>query len=325
VTPRTAGVLLLFAALAAVLASSQLQSAHAAAPSPPKRTTGGFVPPVGHAGPGVQGSGDLINHGGPVMLTNTTYTIFWIPSGQTVSAKYVSTINQYFQDVAHDSGLSSNVYASDTQYSGILYSSTFAPATNSYTDTAAFPTNGCNPYGGALKCLSDSQLQAEIDKVISLKSWVRNGTSQFFIFTPKEVESCDGGNGCTFTAYCAYHGVTASGAIYANMPYATSSHYPGNCDNGQYPNGDDADATINVTSHEHNEAITDPHLNAWYDAGGYENGDKCAWDFGALQGPFGGQYNQTIDGHHYYLQREYSNDGTNACRRTTSRPRARRP
>jgi hypothetical protein len=134
----------------------------------------------------------------------------------------------------------------------------------------------------------------------------------FFIFTPKNVESCASGNGCSFTSYCAYHGYGSGGLIYANQPYAVSSLYPGNCDVGQYPNSDDADATINVTSHEHNEAITDFQLNAWYDAAGYENGDKCAWDFGTLSGSNGSEYNQTINGHHYFLQREYSNNG-HAC------------
>ncbi len=98
-------------------------------------------------------------------------------------------------------------------------------------------------------------------------------------------------------------------------PTRSSSYYPGNCDEGQYPNGDDADSTLNVTSHEHNEAITDFQLNAWYDAAGYENGDKCAWDFGTVSGPNGAEYNQTINGHHYFLQREYSNDG-HACLQT---------
>ncbi len=316
VTPRAAGVLLLLAALAAVGASSKLQSAHAAPnPSPQLRTTGGFVPPRGQAGPAVQGSGDLINHGGPEMLTNKTYSIFWIPAGQTVSAHYVQTINQYFQDVAADSGLSTNVYATDTQYSGILYNSTFG---GTYTDTAAFPANYCTPYGtGASVCLSDAQLQAEIDKVITSQGWVRNSTDMFFIFTPKNVESYDPSGGYTFRSYCAYHGVTSSGAIYANMPYSVTSipQYTGSCTTGQYPNGDDADATLNVTSHEHNEAITDFHLNAWYDSLGYEDGDKCAWDFGVVSGPAGAEYNQTINGHHYFLQREYSNDG-HACLQT---------
>jgi hypothetical protein len=89
------------------------------------------------------------------------------------------------------------------------------------------------------------------------------------------------------------------------MPYAKNP----SCDEGQYPNGGDADPTINVTSHEHNEAITDPQGNAWYDLAGYENGDKCAWDFGSVSGSNGAEYNQTINGDHYFLQREYSNSG----------------
>ena len=77
---------------------------------------------------------------------------------------------------------------------------------------------------------------------------------------------------------------------------------------GQHPNWNHADATIDIASHEHNETITDPRWNGWYDASGYEDGDKCAWIYGHLSGTTtGGQYNQTINGHHYFLQEEYSN------------------
>jgi len=38
-------------------------------------------------------------------------------------------------------------------------------------------------------------------------------------------------------------------------------------------------ALANVSAHELAEMITDPELNAWYDSSGYENGDKCAWNF----------------------------------------------
>ena len=99
--------------------------------------------------------------------------------------------------------------------------------------------------------------------------------------------------------------------LYANQPYTMT--VPSACDSGQHPNGDDADPTINVVSHEHNEAITDEQGNAWYDRVGYENGDKCAWDFGTPLGSTAyGQYNQVINGHTYYLQREYSN-ATSRC------------
>jgi hypothetical protein len=36
----------------------------------------------------------------------------------------------------------------------------------------------------------------------------------------------------------------------------------------------------NVSGHELSEALTDNHLDAWYDSSGAENSDKCAWSFG---------------------------------------------
>jgi PKD repeat protein len=128
--------------------------------------------------------------------------------------------------------------------------------------------------------------------------------------TPSGVGSCfdaTPANGCAYTDYCAYHSSFNLGSgrtLYANQPYPND---PG-CDSGQQPNGDLADSTINLISHEHNETITDPRGNAWFDSNGDENGDKCAWDFGtALGSTAGGQYNQLINGGQYYLQREWSN------------------
>ncbi len=307
VTPRAAGVFLLLAVVAAGIAATTAGAAPGP-PSPPKHVAG-VVPLVGRQ---VQGSGDLTYHGGPVMTTNKTYAIYWVPSGSSMPSGYQSTINQYFTDVAHDSNMSTNVYAATTQYSSIQYSSTFGGST---VDTNPFPSDGCSVYSGVSRCLTDAQLQQEILSVISSQGWVKNGTNMFFLFTPQGVGSCFDTNpadGCAYTTYCAYHGTTNSGgAIYANQPYA---HVNG-CSTGESPNNNAADDTINVTSHEHNEAITDPQLNAWYDAAGYENGDKCAWDFGSSSGPAGAQYNQTINGHNYYLQREYSN-ATHTCVQT---------
>jgi hypothetical protein len=314
-TPRVGVFLVLAAALAAGFGSSQLQ-ARAASPGVPANI-GGVVPIKGKQAPfaGIP----LVYHGGPVMLTNKTYAIYWKPSGYNMASGYDTTINQYFTDVAHDSGMGSNVYAATTQYyqnpgpQYIQYSSAFG---GSYTDTHAFPASGCPLYNGLPVCLTDAQIQTEINNVISSQGWAKNGTNQFFMFTAQNVGSCfnAGGGGCAFTNYCAYHGTANSGAIYANMPYTGGV---GGCDEGQYPNGssNQADPTINVTSHEHNEAITDPQLNAWYDSLGNENGDKCVWNFGAVQGPNGAEYNQTINGHHYFLQQEFSN-ASSSCVQT---------
>ncbi len=263
-----------------------------------------------HAASAASSSNNLLYHGGPVMHTNTVYAIYWVPSGYTVSGRYESLINGFFQNVAAASGQTSNVYYSDTQYSdpsgSVQYSSGFG---GSYVDTSALPLAGCvDP--PATACVNDSQIQAEIQKDISKAGWTAGPSHEFFLFTAKNIGSCTSvaSYECAFTTYCAYHSWIGSGSnvvLYANMPYADTVSQT--CDSGQHPNGDDADATINVTSHEHNETITDEQGNAWYDSSGNENGDKCAWNFGSAQGASGAQYNQTINGAHYYLQQEWSN------------------
>ncbi|HLZ08578.1 MAG TPA: hypothetical protein VKT80_08330, partial [Chloroflexota bacterium] len=132
--------------------------------------------------------------------------------------------------------------------------------------------------------------------------------------TAKGIGSCFSGSECAFTVYCAYHswmggGTTAT--LYANMPYADTS--PAGCDAGQHPNNNDADATLNVTSHEHNETITDEQASAWFDSAGFENGDKCNFTFGTLHGTTPGRlWTNKINGHHYFIQEEWSN-ATSRC------------
>jgi len=273
----------------------------------------GVVPTLGsvNSASPFLGSGNLTYHGGLTMHTNKVYAIYWVPAGYTVSANYVSLINRFFTDVAAASGQTSNVYYSDTQYTDtvnghILYSSTFG---GSVIDTHPLPVSGCvDSYTSV--CVTDAQLQTEIQNVVAAQGWTANSSTEFFMFTANGIGSCFDATGgvCAFSYYCAYHswiGAGSSALLYANMPYADTVST--NCDSGQHPNNDDADATINVTSHEHNETITDQQGDAWYDAAGYENGDKCAWLFGNGHGTAGQKFNQTINGHHYWLQGEWTN------------------
>jgi hypothetical protein len=250
------------------------------------------------------GSGTLRNHGGGVLTTNQTYAIYWQPSNwsQQFPTGYSTLINQYFTDVAADSGKTSNVYYTATQYSGIKYQSTFI---GSGVDTDPLPASGCTDSGKSV-CVSDAQLQTEIKNYVAAHGLPKNGNTQYFVFTAPGVGSCSGSS-CAYSTYCAYHGWIGSGStaiIYANQPYVENAS---GCDAGHHPNASPGDAALNVVSHEHNEAITDPFGTAWYDMQGYENGDKCAWSWGSPTGSGSTAYNQTINGHHYMLQLEYSN------------------
>lgn len=255
------------------------------------------------------GGNELTYHGGPVMHSNTAYAIYWLPSGYSLSANYESLIDGFFQNVANASGRSDNDYSVAAQYGDTRgpgsYQASFG---GSVVDTDPFPANGCTD-GPLPICLTDSQLQAEIDKVIAAHGWHAGLTNEFFIFTPPPVGSCfdAGGSYCAYSYYCAYHGSFTSSlgngtVVYANQPYGAQPAAPGACDTGARPNGDDADATINLISHEEIESITDPLLNAWFDAGGAEIGDKCVWNFGPNAGD-----NEQIGTGHYNLQQEWSN------------------
>jgi hypothetical protein len=283
------------------------------------------IVPSRDAHSGTQGSGtinNLIFHGGSVLDANTAYAIFWSPSnwGTQIPASYESLIGRYFSDVAHDTsaGLSSNVYYSDTQYGAGTYGSTatspgslhnFSTFGGAYIDHTAI-SSGCRDRATSV-CVTDAQVVQEInnDLTQAKSGWTAGTGKIFFVFTAKGVGSCYSGGSCSFTQWCAYHSNSGS-TLYANMPYADTSARA--CDAGYHPNSStdpEADATINVTSHEHNETITDPFGTAWFDSSGYENGDKCAWTFGSVSN----SANQTINGHPYILQQEWSNHSA-ACK-----------
>jgi len=227
-------------------------------------------------------------------------------------ASYESAINQYFTDVAAASGTTTNVYSTDRQYwdatGAIAYTSAFG---GSYVDTNGFPASGCDDGVDAV-CLTDQQLQDEIQHVLTTKGWHGSTTNLFFIMTPDGVGSCADASGseCTTNVFCAYHsGFFDSNnepVLYGNEPFDKTIPL---CWDGTSPNASDADPTINTISHEHNEAITDPTGTAWLDSLGEENGDLCAWDFGSELGGTPGvdAWNQVINGHHYWLQQEWSN------------------
>ena len=264
----------------------------------------------------------LSYHGGPVMVTQNTYAIFWLPSSGKLqngapthmSAKYQPVLKAFLADYAGH-GISNN----STQYYQIVGSTTtyihntfgFAAAV---VDGDAYPASGCHDSATPGNCITDAQIQAEITKVIAAQHWTPGPTAMFLMFTSSGEGSCfnSGSSSCAFTQYCAYHGDYSSSGktvIYGNEPYLDKA----GCTISKLPNGDLAsDSSANVASHEITEAATDPQLNAWWDSGnGEEIGDLCAWNFGSSTWD-GGLANQMWNGDFYELQMEYDNH-TSTC------------
>jgi hypothetical protein len=267
--------------------------------------------------------GVLSYHGGPVMTGVNLYAIFWIPAtlqngnATSLSAKYQSVAKNFLTDYP-DHGIANN----STQYysttSGTKYFVGKGGFAASYVDTNPYPTSACTDTDTPGNCITDAQLQTEISRVMTLKSWTPALNKMFLVFTSTGEGSCFDSTSasCAYTQYCAYHGWfgnSTTPTIYANQPYAdpTFCYSPGT---GQKaPSGDQpSDANVNVTSHEITEANTDPELNAWWDTGnGEEIGDLCAWSFGT-NGWDAGLANQMWNGRFYDLQLEYDNH-TSSC------------
>jgi hypothetical protein len=248
--------------------------------------------------------------GGPTMhTTSQSYAIFWEPStlqsgaATSVSPAYNSLITRYFQDVG-----GSGLYNIDTQYydnvQNIANSASFGA---SWVDTSAYPASDCTDSSTPGNCISDAAIQAEVKKAMTANGWTGGNDKMYYVFTSKNEGSCASAGECAFAVYCAYHSYFAANGqnvIYANQPYTGSSS---GCQVPSSPNNDlDADSTINVVSHEHMEAVTDPLLNAWSDLTGQEIGDKCAWDFGTPSLD-GGAANVQWNSHYYIVQQEWNN------------------
>ena len=328
-----------FAFLASILGFSLglAFAAHAADPTPPRsilsvaRPAG--MPPISFAGAGGHAAhvfptvnmhaqikaatpagqppsfvnGQLTYNGGPVMGPNlVVYNIFWSPHG-TLSTTFQNAMNILANYYPNHSLASNN-----TQYYSGTSPKIYVNATGgwggSFVDTQAFPANGCSdPY--TTTCMSDSQLQAEIARVMGVKGWTGGLNKIFMIYTEPGVGSCfSGSSTCAYSYFCAYHSymtVNSANVIYANEPYGdpTYCQIPG----VPSPHNDPyIDTTATSASHEITEAVTDPVLNAWYDYAGNEIGDICAYRYGPLNWR-SQTANQMWSGNYFLLQQEYDN------------------
>lgn len=264
-------------------------------------------------------------HGGPVMRNVTIHTLFWAPAGYrfdggpgAATPGYEAMIQQFLAGVAHDSGSTSSVFSLLDQYgdhSGNgAYRIRYDPAADSVTDTDPYPavSHQCPSPAGTATCVTDDQLQQELDKKLGSADPARGLSNLWFIFLPPDVDTCITLGSCATSAYAGYHSLFDLGhgtTIYAAIPDPLLELTP---PPGSDPEGNpEAESTLDTVAHETVEAITDPDGTGWMDPDGFEVADKC--ETGPQQGtPLGyaadgSPYNQLIDGRPYLLQGMWSN------------------
>lgn len=245
---------------------------------------------VQHAQTNQPFASNLTYHGGPVQAGAAhLFAIFWQPTNN-VSSGYHSLIQRFFGDIG-----GSTVYHNNIQYTQTGGGApTSASLAGTFVDTRAYPRSP----------LLDSDIQGEVSHARSVNGWASATNNIFFVFLQRSENLCFDStlSQCASNTFCAYHSTFGTNTVYAAMPYAAS--FSCRATGQTEPNHDDADLTINVSSHEEIEAATDPLLNAWFDSSGNEIGDKCNFTFGPTNAQGG---DITINGHPYEIQKEWDN------------------
>lgn len=240
-----------------------------------------------------KGSTNGINYnGGPIMTGTTNVHYIWYGNWSGNSATSILT------NLAQSIGGSPYFNINTTYYNG----------SNVHVTNAVSYAGSSNDNYSQGTNLSDAQIQSI---VAAQNPTDTNGI--YFVLTSADVTASSG----FCSQYCGWHTHGTIGG--RDIKYAfigNPDRCPSSCEEQTTsPNGNaGADGMASIISHELEEAVTDPDLNAWYDRRGYENADKCAWTFGTEStASNGSKYNVTWGGLHYLIQQNWVNAGGGYC------------
>jgi hypothetical protein len=222
-------------------------------------------------------SPNMSYHGGKIMPTAVTEAIFWGTSWANYSGDKITGMDTWYIGFER-----SNYAATSDEYTG-----TNGQVTSATTHMGHIIDTSASTGGG-----NTSTILAEVCRNIHSPDPSGNGYYAVYTDTPR-------GN----AGYCAWHSYGSCGGTPVQFAFFFKLDGDAGCDpqdtSGLHSQG--LAAIANVSGHELSEARSDPaNPGAWYDAQGAENGDKCAWTFGAPVVTFS-------NGSQWKVQGEWSN------------------
>jgi hypothetical protein len=284
-------------AVAVAIAALGVAASSARAAAVPQLTVDGphgIVRPRGARTPNAAPK-DMTWHNGAIMTSVEVQPIFWGASwtkSSFVGDKFTGLDSLY-------AGLGGSHYAvASDEYTGtngqVTSATVLAPPpplqqSPNLVDTSSAPR----------RAPTTSTVLTEVAHALSTYGItpVANGYYPVYVDTPR------GGAG-----YCAWHSWGTINGVQVQFAFFFNLDGDASCDSqdssGLHSQG--LAALANVSAHEYSEARTDPSNGGWYDSSGAENGDKCAWSFGA-------PLVMLTNGSQWKLQGEWSNqanDGT---------------
>lgn len=238
---------------------------------------GGGTPQVGqgaahsNGGGGASGTNNLIYHAGGYLLPGSTIHYIWWGNSSAWPGDAVSGLGALATGLAASTatGFMKDIFP-QYMFGATLSAAAGSPASDSSTPPAANP--------------SVSTIGSEVCKLISQNKLPNDPNAVYVVLTSNFPHGAN---------YCAWHSAgtcTATGTT-IEFAYVPNTANVSGCNVSWWPTcsatsgspcitySAKTNSIANVLSHEFSESITDPHLNAWYDANGEEIGDKCAWQF----------------------------------------------
>lgn len=219
-------------------------------------------------------------HGGPVMASVNVYLI-WYGTWTNTQMNLATT---FLNNIASNSWFKSE----------LTYNTFTVMVKGSYVDKYSLG-----------KSLNDGNIVQIVTGALSSKKLPTDSNGIYFVLTSQDVAQ---GQFCS--SYCGYHNYAQYKGLAIKYSFVGNSARCISACAAQSvsPNGDAGlDGTLNVVAHELVETMSDPLLNAWYDANGWENADKCAWQFGTTSRlPSGARYNVAMGNLKFLLQMNWN-------------------
>jgi len=254
---------------------------------------------------------------GPVMVNPNIYVIWygtWASPCSATGNLTPAIVNDFLKGVGPTpwNQLNTLYYSQATSNGPKTYVTPSVNWTGCIYDNASLgkKLDGTNPSTGAI-----------VDRALTNNLLPRDTNGLYFVFTSADVVTSGFVNSTT-PQFCGYHSYLnpaydpTKKIIYSFVgdPGTGLASCNGQSAVGVSPNSNpNADAMASVIAHELVEAVSDPLLNAWFDAAGNENADKCAWTFGATTPLNGYNYNMTASGRKYLIQQNWVPIGAGSC------------
>jgi hypothetical protein len=199
---------------------------------------------------------------------------------------------------------------------------TYGDATGNIANTVAMAGQVFDNYSQGT-ALNNTTFSNAISKPFNDGTLPVDPNGIYFLLTSPDV-SLTTGTTSFCTTYCGFHtsgtlGTTDIKVAFVGDPATRCPaipNTPGCSAQSLSPNGNEgADAMANVMAHELNEAITDPHGDAWFRVDtAHENGDLCNFNFGTTFTSLNGAHaNVVLNGRQFLIQSNWLNSAGGSC------------